>query len=80
MSNGDHKLPPEAFKAALALIAAWQRMPEQPVACPVCGAAGLAIVDQSARPYTAWFALKCGACGLTDTITYPLGGAGGTWS
>jgi hypothetical protein len=78
MGSGDRKLPPEAFKPALALIAGWQQAPDQPVACPVCGAPGFEIVDRSARPYTAWFGLTCGACGLADTITYPLGGAGGS--
>ena len=77
MAGGDTKLPPAAFKPALASIAAWQRDPAAPVTCPVCQAATLRIVDRSARPYTAWFSLSCPACGLDDTVTYPLGGSGG---
>jgi len=80
MSDAAPKLPPEAFKKALIAIAAWQQAPHLPGVCPVCGAAVLAIVDRSARPYTAWFGLTCTACGLVDTITYPLGGAGNSWS
>ena len=75
----ERKLPPDAFKKALVAVADWQRAPAEPVACPVCGIAGLAIVDHSARPYTAWFGLDCPSCGLADTITYPLGD-GGSWS
>ncbi|MGZ5823328.1 MAG: hypothetical protein ACXWJ2_05235, partial [Hyphomicrobium sp.] len=44
----------------------------RPVACPVCEA-GLAILDQSARPYAEWYALSCAACGLKATINVPLG-------
>ena len=80
MSDAAPKLPPEAMTAALAAIAAWQQAPHEPLRCPLCGAPGLTIVDRSARPYTAWFGLTCTACGLADTITYPLGGAGNSRS
>jgi len=74
------KLPPEAVQAAHAAIAAWQQAPDQPAVCPVCQSAVLAVVDRSARPYTAWFVLSCSACGLDDTITYAMGGTGNSWS
>jgi hypothetical protein len=80
MSEPVQKLPPAAFKAGLAAINAWQQAPDAAVACPVCGALDLVIVDRSARPYTAWFKLTCAGCGLDDTITYALGGGGSSWS
>lgn len=46
----------------------------------MCGTASLNVVDRSARPYTAWFALKCNVCGLDDVLTYPMGGTGNSWS
>ena len=73
-------MPPEALKAALVSISVWQQMPSRPAECPLCNAATLAIEDRSARPYTAWFALSCSNCGLADTITYPMGGTGNSWS
>ncbi|MEQ1614244.1 MAG: hypothetical protein ABL904_15970 [Hyphomicrobiaceae bacterium] len=80
MSDVPPKLPPDCLPKALAAISVWQQVPDRPVECPVCGAASLAVVDRSARPYTAWFALSCAGCGLVDNVTYPLGGAGGSWS
>jgi hypothetical protein len=80
VAEGAPKLPQLALKAALSSIAAWQQKPTEAARCPVCHAVGLKIVDRSARPYTAWFGLSCGACGLEDTISYPLGGTGNTWS
>jgi hypothetical protein len=68
-----HTLPPEKMGAALASISAWRLDPEQSVACPVCSALGLAIIDQSARPYAEWYALSCAACGLDATVHIPLG-------
>ncbi len=62
MSGPVHKLPPEKTAAALALINGWQREPAKAVACPVCGVAGVRIVDRSSRPYTAWFGFECDAC------------------
>ncbi len=66
-------LPPDKLRTALDRIAAWRAAPEAPVACPVCEAAGLEILDQSARPYAEWYALSCAACGLKATINVPLG-------
>jgi transcription elongation factor Elf1 len=74
------KLPATAVQAANAAIAAWQQAPERPAACPVCNAAALVVIDRSARPYTAWFALSCASCGLDDTVTYAMGGTGNSWS
>jgi len=66
-------LPPDKLGTALDRIAAWRLAPEAPVACPVCEAVGLEILDQSARPYAEWYALSCAACGLKATINVPLG-------
>jgi hypothetical protein len=66
-------LPADKLHAALARIAAWRAVPAEPVACPVCEAAGLEVLDQSARPYAEWYALSCAACGLKATIYVPLG-------
>ncbi|WP_295557565.1 hypothetical protein [uncultured Hyphomicrobium sp.] len=41
--------------------------------CPRCRAAGLSLVDQSARPHAEWYHLSCAACGLDETIHIPLG-------
>jgi hypothetical protein len=65
-------LPPEKMGAALASITTWRLDPDAPVACPVCGAAGLAIIDQSARPFAEWYALSCKACDLEATVHIPL--------
>ncbi len=69
----DRTLPPDKLRDALLRIAAWRAAPGVPVACPVCEAEGLAILDQSARPYAEWYALSCTACGLKATINIPLG-------
>jgi hypothetical protein len=69
----DNPLPPEKLPVVLTSIAAWRLAPEAPVACPVCEAVGLEILDQSARPYAEWYALSCTACGLKATINVPLG-------
>jgi hypothetical protein len=74
------RLPAGAQSTAHAAITAWQQAPDVAVVCPACAAPTLAIVDRSARPYTAWFALSCTSCGLDDSITYPLGGTGNSWS
>ena len=65
-------LPAEKIGVALQRIAAWRVNPSDPVACPVCEAAGLTIIDQSARPYAEWYALTCAACGLDATIQIPM--------
>ena len=48
------------------------RRPTSPSPAPYA-APGLAIIDQSARPYAEWYALTCAACGLNATINIPLG-------
>lgn len=57
---------------ALRRIAQWRIDPALPVACPVCDAAGLAIIDRSTRPYAEWYALDCKACGLAETLNVPM--------
>jgi hypothetical protein len=66
-------LPADKVRTALARIVGWRMASAEPVACPVCEAPGLAILDQSARPYAEWYALSCAACGLKATINVPLG-------
>jgi hypothetical protein len=68
-----HALPPEKMGAALTSISAWRLDSEKPVACPVCSAVGLTIIDQSSRPYAEWYALSCQQCGLDATVHIPLG-------
>ena len=65
-------LPTDKLRVALERIAAWRAGPEGPVACPVCEKAGLVIVDQSARPYSEWYALSCRSCALQATIHIPM--------
>ncbi len=65
-------LPPDKMSVALQRIAAWRASPAEPVGCPVCDAPGVGIIDQSARPYAEWYALKCAACGLDATIQLPM--------
>lgn len=65
-------LTPEAAQKAYRRINAWRAAPADPVACPVCDAPGLAIVDRSARPYAEWYALSCPACGLAETLNIPM--------
>ena len=65
-------LPADKVRLALQRINAWRTDPGTAVACPVCEAAGLQILDQSARPYAEWYALSCPACGLTATINVPM--------
>jgi hypothetical protein len=66
-------LTAEQQRAAVARITAWRADPQRRVACPVCGAEGLRIVDRSARPHTEWYALSCTACGLDETLHIALG-------
>lgn len=66
-------LPSDKLRLALQRIAGWRAVPGDPVTCPSCEAPGLAILDQSARPYAEWYALSCAACGLKATINVPLG-------
>ncbi|HUS98243.1 MAG TPA: hypothetical protein VMX97_16070 [Hyphomicrobiaceae bacterium] len=65
-------LPADKIAIAFARITAWRDKPDDPVACPVCEATGLAIVDQSARPYAEWYSLTCQACGLDTSIHIPM--------
>lgn len=66
-------LAPEKLPQALRMIQAWRLDPAVPRPCPACGEKPLTIIDQSARPYTEWYALSCPACGLEQTISIPLG-------
>jgi hypothetical protein len=68
-------LTPDQTLEALRRITAWRLEPAKPVACPACGAAGLTIVDRSARPHAEWYALACPACGLDETVHIPMGAA-----
>ena len=68
-------LDAEQLHEAARRIHAWRADPKVPVACPVCGKLGLAIVDRSARPHAEWYALSCAACGLSETLNIPLGAA-----
>ncbi|MGB4866645.1 MAG: hypothetical protein WBP38_12205 [Hyphomicrobium sp.] len=65
-------LPPDKLGVALSGVTAWRMSPDEPVACPLCDAYGLKIVDQSVRPYSEWYALSCPACGLEHTLHIPL--------
>jgi len=68
-------LTPEQQRETIRRVAAWRSGPARPVACPVCGVEGLAIIDRSARPHAEWYALTCPACGLSETLQIPLGAA-----
>lgn len=61
----------------MTLVQAWRRDPSKPVPCPACQAQGLAIVDQSARPYREWYAASCPKCGFEKTVAISLGSMGG---
>jgi hypothetical protein len=65
-------LPPDKLIVALERIAGWRADPTAPVACPACGRYGLEVVDQSARPWAEWYALRCRACGLEHTLHIPM--------
>ena len=71
-TDGEPSLTAEEIRLALASITTWRLDPEAPVACPRCGREGLTIIDRSARPYSEWYALSCGACGLEATIQIPM--------
>jgi hypothetical protein len=68
-------LTPEQQSEAMRRIAEWRAEPGRALACPICDAEGLQIVDRSARPHAEWYALTCPTCGLTETLHIPLGGA-----
>jgi hypothetical protein len=61
------------IRLVLERIAMGRAHPEQGVACPHCGRAGLVVTDRSARPYAEWYHLACAGCGLDETIHVPLG-------
>lgn len=63
----------DELQLALKAIALWREDADASPDCPQCGKAGLAIVDQSARPYTEWYHLACRDCGLDETVHIPLG-------
>lgn len=66
-------LSADELAAALVVIARWRDDADAQLDCPRCGAAGLALVDRSARPYAEWYNLSCAGCGLAETIHIPLG-------
>ena len=57
---------------ALRRVTQWRADPSVAVACPVCEAAGLTIIDRSTRPYAEWYALDCKSCGLNETLNVPM--------
>lgn len=63
---------PALVQAALVQVRVWQSDTTSALVCPVCGEAGLQIVDRSARPFADWYAFACTACGLDDNIHIPL--------
>jgi len=65
----------DTMDAARAAILAWRVDPDTAPACPLCGTAGLAVSDHSARPHTEWYRLVCRACGLDQMLAVPLGAA-----
>jgi transcription elongation factor Elf1 len=62
---------PEIAKRAVATVRVWESGVRDHLECPICGAEGLGIIDKSARPHMAWYALKCNACGLDEAIAIP---------
>jgi len=73
-------LPPSRLREALAAVTAGRLNPDAAVPCPVCGKAGLAVEDRSARPHAEWYMVSCAACGLEDTIHIPMGSTPGSFS
>jgi hypothetical protein len=63
----------ETMPAALSAIMAWRVTPDLAPGCPLCGAAGLAVSDHSARPHAEWYRLVCHVCGLDQMLAVPLG-------
>jgi len=77
MPEPGSSLPAAIQRAGYERLAEWRRAPGDDIACPRCGAAGLAIVDRSARPFAEWYQLTCAACGLDHTFHVPVSRAGG---
>lgn len=73
MAGSYTKLTRDQMQTAMATVAKWRLVRTNPIACPVCGADGLEIIDRSARPHAEWYALSCKACGLDESIHIPLG-------
>lgn len=70
----DHKILNESeWYKAHRVIAAWKNDQQADHACPRCDAPGIALTDQSARPYAEWFELNCTKCDLQVTMHLPLG-------
>jgi hypothetical protein len=70
-------LTADEIAKALPRIMAWRVDPDAPVSCPRCEAAGVTLIDRSARPYAEWYAMSCPACSLDVTIHIPLAGLAG---
>jgi transcription elongation factor Elf1 len=66
-------LTDQEMRAAHAVVSAWRNASEQVLACPRCGAEGIAVEDRSARPHMEWYAINCAACGLDEALAIPLG-------
>jgi len=74
----DHEVLNESeWHKAHRVIANWKNAPEAGANCPRCNAEGLSITDHSARPYSEWYELDCGACDLTVTMHVPQGNTTG---
>ena len=74
----DHKVLSESeWYKAHRVIATWKNAPEAEATCPRCDAEGLRIIDRSARPYSEWYELNCGSCGLVVTMHLPQGNTTG---
>lgn len=58
----------DVMRVAMRRIRMWESDKSKAVACPLCEAPGISIVDQSARPYSEWYYVTCTHCGLDDTI------------
>ena len=68
----DHKiLNAEEWDLAHKVISAWKNDQAGERACPRCGQPGLQLVDLSARPYSEWYELSCGQCGLEVAMHLP---------
>jgi len=69
----DHKILNESeWHNAHRLIAQWKNDQTANHPCPRCDAPGIALADQSVRPYAEWYALSCAHCKLDVTMHLPL--------
>lgn len=62
----------ELVQGAMNQLRIWQANRKAELDCPNCGAPGLRIDDRSSRPHAEWYAFKCKACGLDDSIYIPM--------